>query len=61
MKYLLVFMISMVPLVELRLAVPMALGMELPFWESLVVCALEYAPGAFHLFLCQKGACLGRP
>ena len=40
MKYLLVFLVSMVPLVELRLAVPMALGMDLPFWSSLIVCAL---------------------
>ena len=40
MKYLLVFLISMVPLVELRLAVPMAVGMDLPFWSSLVVCVI---------------------
>jgi len=30
----------MVPLIELRLAVPMALGMDLPYWESLVVCVI---------------------
>ena len=29
-KYLMVFFVSMVPLVELRLAVPMAVGMDLP-------------------------------
>lgn len=40
MKYLLVFLISMVPLVELRLAVPMAVGMELNYWVSLVICVI---------------------
>lgn len=39
-KYLSVFFISMVPLVELRLAVPMAVGMGLPFFPSLLVCVL---------------------
>ena len=34
------FLLSMVPLVELRLAVPMAAGMGLPFWSSLVVCVI---------------------
>jgi len=39
-KYLLVFFVSMLPLVELRLAVPLALSMELPFLPSLVVCVI---------------------
>ena len=39
-KYLLVFFISMVPLIELRLAVPMAVGMGLDYWTSLVVCVI---------------------
>lgn len=30
----------MVPLVELRLAVPMAVGMELDYWTSLTVCVI---------------------
>lgn len=30
----------MVPLVELRLAVPMAVGMELDYWTALVVCVI---------------------
>ena len=40
LKYLLVFLVSMVPLVELRLAVPMAVGMGLNYWTSLVVCVV---------------------
>lgn len=40
MKYLLVFLISMVPLIELRAAVPVALGMGLDTVLSYVVCVL---------------------
>jgi len=39
-KYLLVFLVSMVPLIELRGAVPMAVGMGLDYWTSLVVCVI---------------------
>ena len=39
-KYILIFLVSMVPLVELRGAIPIAVGMGLPYWESLVVCVL---------------------
>lgn len=40
LKYLIVFFVSMVPLVELRLAVPMAVGMGLPAIPSIIVCAI---------------------
>ena len=39
-KYLLIFFVSMVPLVELRLAVPMAVGMGLDYFPSLLTCVL---------------------
>ena len=39
-KYLLIFLVSMVPLIELRGAVIMAVGMDLPYWESLAVCVV---------------------
>ena len=39
-KYLTVFFVSMVPLVELRLAMPMAVGMDLPYLPALIVCVL---------------------
>ena len=39
-KYLLVFLVSMVPLIELRGGVPIAVGMGLPYWPSLAVCVL---------------------
>ncbi|MBQ4600210.1 MAG: small multi-drug export protein [Oscillospiraceae bacterium] len=40
LKYLLVFFVSMVPLIELRVAMPMAVGMGLDYWTSLVVCVI---------------------
>ncbi len=39
-QYLTVFFVSMVPLVELRLAMVMAVGMELPYIPALVVCVI---------------------
>ncbi len=38
MKYLLVFLVSMVPIIELRGAMPIALGMDIPYWLSMVIC-----------------------
>lgn len=40
MKYLLVFLISMVPLIELRCAIPVALGMDLNPVASYIICVL---------------------
>ena len=39
-KYLLVFLVSMVPLVELRGGVPIAVGMGLNYWSALLVCVI---------------------
>ena len=39
-KYLLVFLVSMVPLIELRGGVPIAVGMGLDYWSALVVCII---------------------
>ena len=39
-KYLLIFLVSMVPLIELRGAVPMALQMDLPVLESYIICII---------------------
>ena len=39
-KYLIVFFISMVPLIELRGAIPVAIGMGLDTLPSLAVCAV---------------------
>ena len=39
-KYLLVFFVSMVPLIELRGAIPMAVTMDLKYWQSMVICVI---------------------
>lgn len=39
-KYLSVFLISMVPLIELRAAVPIAIGMGIPTMRAIAICAI---------------------
>ena len=39
-KYLLIFLVSMVPLIELRGGVPIAVGMGLPYFKALIVCII---------------------
>lgn len=39
-RYILIFFISMVPLIELRGAIPVALGMDLPTLPSICVCVM---------------------
>lgn len=39
-KYITVFFVSMVPVAELRLAMPMAVGFGLPYFPALAVCVL---------------------
>ena len=54
-KYLAIFMISMVPLVELRAAVPFALGLGLPYIPSMIVCVLgNMVPVPFIYFFARK-------
>lgn len=55
LKYLTCFFVSMVPLVELRLAVPMAVSMGLGYWPSLVVCVIgNLLPVPFIYFFARK-------
>ena len=54
-KYLLVFLVSMVPLVELRGAVPIALGMDLPYIPALITCVIgNMVPVPFIYFFARK-------
>ena len=39
-KYLICFLVSMVPLIELRGSMVMAMGMDLNYWTSLMVCVI---------------------
>ena len=55
LKYLSCFFISMVPLVELRLAVPMALGMGVPAIPAIIVCAIgNMVPVPIIYFFARK-------
>ena len=39
-KYLTVFLISMVPIIELRGAMPVAMGMDIPLSQALLICVI---------------------
>lgn len=54
-KYLTVFLISMVPLIELRGAIPIALGMGLPTVPAIAVCGVgNMIPVPFIYFFARK-------
>ena len=40
LKYVSVFFLSMVPIVELRGAIPVAVSMDLNYWARLVICVI---------------------
>ena len=39
-KYLIAFLVSMIPLIELRGGIVYAVGMDLPYFESLIICVI---------------------
>lgn len=39
-KYIIIFFISMVPIIELRGAIPYAVGFELPMLQSYIICVI---------------------
>ena len=54
-KYLIIFLVSMVPLIELRGAVPIAVGMNLPLLPSYIVCILgNMLPVPIIFFFARK-------
>lgn len=54
-KYLLVFFISMVPLIELRGGVPIAVGMGLDYYKALTVCVVaNMVPVPLIYFFARK-------
>ena len=54
-KYLLIFLISMVPVVELRGAMPIAMGMDIEFFPALIICVLgNMLPVPFIYFFARK-------
>lgn len=54
-KYILAFLISMVPIIELRLGVPFALGLGIDYFPALAVCVLgNIIPVPFIYFFARK-------
>ena len=54
-KYLTVFLVSMVPLIELRGAIPIALGMGLPTLPAYILCVIgNMLPVPFIYFFARK-------
>ena len=54
-KYLWVFLMSMVPIIELRGAIPVAVGMGLPLIPSYIICIIgNMLPVPFIYFFARK-------
>ena len=54
-KILFVFFISMIPILELRGAMPIAIGMDIPFYQALLICVLgNMLPVPFIYFFARK-------
>ncbi len=54
-KYLTVFFVSMIPIIELRGAMPIALGMDIPFFQALLICVIgNMLPVPFIYFFARK-------
>ncbi|MBR6457868.1 MAG: small multi-drug export protein [Bacteroidales bacterium] len=54
-NYIIVFLISMVPLVELRLAIPYAVGVGLPIVPSIIIAVIgNMLPVPFIFFFARK-------
>ncbi|MBR4289630.1 MAG: small multi-drug export protein [Oscillospiraceae bacterium] len=54
-KYLLIFLVSMIPLVELRGAIVMAVGMDLDYFTALAVCVIgNMLPVPFIYYFARK-------
>ena len=60
-KYILVFLVSMVPLIELRGGVPIAVGMGLEYFPALIVCVIgNMLPVPVIYFFARKVLLWGR-
>lgn len=54
-KYLLILLISMVPCAELRIAIPVAIGMDLPLLQSYITAIIgNMLPVPFIFFFARK-------
>lgn len=61
LNYILVFLIAMVPLIELRGAVPFGVGMQLDlFWVYVLAILGNMLPVPFIYFFARKNSCMGQ-
>lgn len=59
-KFLYIFLISMIPIVELRGAIPIAMGMDLPVIQSIIVCVIgNLIPVPIVYFFARNVLCWG--
>jgi len=55
LNYILTFLISMVPLIELRLGVPFGIGMGIPWYQALPICMIgNMIPVPIVFFFARK-------
>ena len=55
MKYLIIFLVSMVPIIELRGAMVYAVGYDLPYIPALITCVIgNMLPVPFIYFFARK-------
>ena len=60
-KFFICFLVSMIPLIELRGGVPIAVGLGLPYWEALLVCVIgNMLPVPLIYFFARKVLLWGR-
>ena len=60
LHYLLIFLVSMIPIVELRGAMIYAVGFDLPYIPALIVCVIgNMLPVPFIYFFARKVLCWG--
>lgn len=54
-KYLLTFLVSMVPIVELRVGIPIGVGMGVPWQQAVIICMIgNMLPVPFIFFFARK-------
>ncbi len=54
-KYIIIFLISMIPLIELRGAIPFAVGFDLPLLPSYIICVIgNMLPVPFIFLFARK-------
>ena len=60
-SYLIVFLISMVPLIELRGAIPYAVGFGIPLVPAYIIAIIgNMLPSTVYLFLRPQGSGVGQ-